>query len=79
MKTWITVPTSALDNLDYSVLKISNASSAPRNLAGDTALIKWEGDMPAEVAAINDKSDPMNHEQALALLQTQAWLDSEVI
>lgn len=79
MKTWITVPVSELDSIDYSQLKITSAESAPKNLAGDTALIKWDGDMPSSIAAIQNKSETMTHEQAIALLQTAAWYDSEVI
>lgn len=79
MKKWITVPANELDNINYADTRITNAGSAPKNLAGDTALIKWVGDMPSSISAITGKSEVMTHEQAIALLQSDAWYDSEVI
>jgi len=73
MKTWITIPASELNSLDYSKLAITNAETAPRNIAGDIALIKWYGDMPAEVANIVDKGAELDHDAALALVRTTEW------
>ena len=79
MKTWITVPTSALDSVDFDQLRNTNAKTTPKNIAGDTALIKWWGDMPSSVAGIPGKGDELDHAGALALLATDAWTNSEVI
>jgi hypothetical protein len=73
MKTWITIPVDELTNLDYSKLAITNADSAPRNVAGDTALIKWYGDMPSEVNAISNRGTPLSHTDAIALMRSTQW------
>lgn len=73
MKTWITIPVENLNDLDYSVLKITNAESAPRNIAGDTALIKWIGDMPETVSVIAGKGDPLDYDGAKTLLDSSEW------
>lgn len=72
-KKWITVPSSELTNIDFANLAITNAETAPKNLAGDTALIKWYGDMPADVASISGKGTELDHAGALALLNTSEW------
>jgi hypothetical protein len=73
MKKWITIPASALDSLDYSKLAVTNAETTPKNIAGDTALIKWYGDMPTEVASIDGKGETIDHGAALALLRSAEW------
>lgn len=75
MKKWITIPVADLDSLDYSKLAITNAASAPRNIAGDTALIKWRGDMPSEVAAISGKGTELDHAAALTLVRSAEWAE----
>jgi hypothetical protein len=79
MKTWITIPVSELPNVDFSQTRNTNADSAPKNLAGDSALIKFTGDMPSSIAGITSKGTTLDHAGALALLATDAWTDSEVI
>lgn len=73
MKTWITIPTTELGNIDYSNLAITNADSAPKNRAGDTALIKWYGDMPNDIANISNIGTELTHDQAMALLNSAEW------
>jgi len=79
MKSFITIPADQLQNLDFAQLKITNADSAPLNKAGDTALIKWTGDMPDTVANITDKGSVLDHESAMALLITAEWMPEELV
>jgi hypothetical protein len=73
MKTWITIPVSELPNVDWRQTRNTNADTVPRNLAGDSALIKWTGDMPDSIAGIANKGETLDHSGALALLATEAW------
>lgn len=73
MKTWITIPVSELPNVDWSQTRNTSADSVPRNVAGDSALIKWSGDMPSSIAGIASKGATLDHAGALALLATEAW------
>jgi hypothetical protein len=72
-KTWITIPASALDSVDWSQTRNTNVESTPKNVAGDTALVKWVGDMPDSITAISGKGETLDHVGALALLATEAW------
>lgn len=78
MKKWITVPSSELTNIDYNNLALTDPSTTPKNLAGDTALIKWRGDMPADVASISGKGTELDHAGAIALLNTSEWKEELV-
>jgi len=40
------VDTSELSGLDYNELKTTSALTARQNLAGDEAVVSWEGTMP---------------------------------
>lgn len=77
MKSYTTIPLSELHNLDYSQLKITSADTAPLNVAKDTALIKWIGDMPSSVIAISTKGETLDYAGALALLSTPEWQSEE--
>jgi len=75
MKTWATIATEHLSSLDYTKLAMRDAASTPKSVAGDTALIKWYGDTPSEVAALSHTT--MNHQEALELLSSAPWLPQE--
>jgi hypothetical protein len=79
MKTWITVPVSELPNVDWSQTRNTSENTVPRNVAGDTALVKFTGDMPSSISSISGKGAELDHAGAIALLATEAWTDSEVI
>lgn len=72
-KHYVTIPTSALGSIDWSQTR-NTPNAIPKNIAGDTALIKWTGDMPDSIAGIADKGETLDHAGALALLVTDEWL-----
>jgi len=76
-KTYCTIPVFELDNVNFSATLITSANTTPRNVAGDTALVKWSGDMPSSIAGITSKGSILDHAGALELLATDAWTDSE--
>lgn len=77
MKTWITIPVSELPNVDWSQTRNTSADSTPKNIARDTALVKWIGDMPSSIANISNKGAELDHAGALALLKTPEWYVEE--
>ena len=44
------VNTSELSNLDYNELKTTSAQLARQNLAGDEAIVSWEGVTPSTLS-----------------------------
>ena len=77
MKSWITIPVSELPNVDWNQTRNTSADSVPRNRAGDSALVKWVGDMPSSIAAISNKGETLDHGGAVALLKTPEWYAEE--
>ena len=74
-KTYCTIPTGELGSVDFAQTSMTNALSVPRNLTGDSALIKWQGDMPASLNSITGKSETMTQAQATALLRSAEWAE----
>ena len=80
---WILVSPSDLPNIDYSEICETSIETTQTNLAGDTALIKWDSSIydrlrqptiPASVAAINHLSDVMGHEEIKSEL-SDGWYE----
>lgn len=72
MKKWITVPTAELDLIDLDQILYDDIAGIPTNVAGDTALVKWYGDLPSSVASIATGSE-LTQEQAISLLRSEEW------
>lgn len=72
-KTYITIPVSSLDGVDFDQLITTDASSATKNTARDTAIVKWRGTMPQTIADIALRGTPMTYEQVCDLLNTAEW------
>jgi hypothetical protein len=78
-KTWITVAVSELGSIDFGQTLINNADTAPKNIAGTLALIKWAGDMPSSISSLTTKSSEITYEQALDLLGTADWINGGML
>lgn len=80
MKTYLTISTTELHSVDFSDvnIRITNAETAPKTVAGDRALIKYVGSEPVSIQKLTTKSDPLTHAQALALLATPEWTPEEL-
>jgi len=72
-KTYITIPVSELSNVNWSQVLNNDAANTKRNIAGDTAIVKWSGDMPSSIAAITGKGDALDYDSVLSLIQTPEW------
>ena len=49
-RKYIIVNTSELSSLNYNELKTTSASTARKNLAGDKALVSYEGTTPSSLS-----------------------------
>lgn len=75
-KTYITIPSNELSNIDFANLAMTSPASTPKNIAGDTALIKWYDNMPADVSGISGKGNELTQDQAIALLRSADWAEN---
>ena len=59
---WVLISPSDLVNIDFSEICETSIDTVSINIAGDKAFVKWDGDMPANVAALTHLSAVMDHD-----------------
>ena len=64
-----------VDTIDFSEVMETSADTLRNNLANTQSFVKYEGDVPASVAALTTKSQQYTHEEILALLAGTEWTD----
>jgi hypothetical protein len=64
-----------VDTIDFSEVMETSADTLRKNLANTQSFVKYEGDMPASIAALTTKSQEYSHEEILALLAGTDWTD----
>jgi len=64
-----------VDTIDFSEVMETSADTLRKNLADTQSFVKYEGDMPASVAALTTKSQEYTHEEILTLLAGTDWTD----
>jgi hypothetical protein len=64
-----------VDTIDFSEVMETSADTLRKNLANTQSFVKYEGDMPASVAALTTKSQEYTHAEILALLAGADWTD----
>ena len=64
-----------VDTIDFSEVLETSADTLRKNLANTQSFVKYEGDMPASVAALTTRSQQYTHEEILALLAGADWTD----
>ena len=61
---WVLVSPADLENIDYSEICETSIATTRINVAGDLAVVKWDGPtMPASVATVTSLSAVLTHEQ----------------
>ena len=71
---WVIIPVTELDNVDFSQVCETSIDTVRKSVDGTQTFVKWDGhDMPATVAALQNKSEVYSHEEILAILATEAW------
>lgn len=65
-----------LDQIAFDQVLETSAETVRRSVDGTKTFVKYEGDMPASVAALTTKSAPYTHEEILAILNAPEWTDS---
>jgi hypothetical protein len=77
-RRYVIIPTSELENVDFNEVMQTSAESTRRSLDGTLALLKYEGEQPASVAAIDGKSEEYTYETIFQIIETPAW-EEEIV
>ena len=73
--TYVTLDTSEADQLDFSQIEQTSIETLRLSVDGTQTIVKWlsENGVPSSVAALTTKGAYMTHDEALALMSTEAW------
>jgi hypothetical protein len=63
--------------IDFSEVMETSADTLRKNLADTQSFVKYEGDMPASIAALTTRSEEYTHGQILAILAGSDWTPTE--
>ena len=72
MRTYVIVNTTDLELLDYDQLLTTSDETATRNIKGDKAIVKYEGDMPSTIDELTTKTIH-THEEILVIVNSDEW------
>jgi hypothetical protein len=72
-RRYVTFAVTELDQIDFDQVLETSAETVRRSVDGTQTFVKYEGDMPATVAALSTKSEPYTHDEILAILNTAEW------
>jgi hypothetical protein len=71
-RTYVIVNTSDLELLDYGQLLTTSSETTIRNLKGDKAIVKYQGDMPSTIDELTTKTIH-THEEILVIVNSDEW------
>jgi hypothetical protein len=70
---YVTFAVTELNQIDFDQVLETSAETVRLSIDGTETFVKYEGDMPATVAALSTKSEPYTHDEILAILNTAEW------
>ena len=73
--TYVTLDVSEVDELDFSQIEQTSIDTLRISADGTETVVKWitANGVPSSVAALTTKGPYMTHDEALALMSTEAW------
>ena len=74
---YVIIPYSEVDIIDFDQVLETAANTVRKSLDDTKTFVKYEGDMPSSVTAVEGKSQEYSYEEILAILATEEWTSSE--
>jgi len=74
-RTYVVFDLTEVDNLDFREVAETSRQTLRNNLANTQSFVKYQGDMPPSIAALNTRSKPYTHTEMLGLLDSAQWTD----
>jgi len=72
MITYVIVNTLDLASLDYSQILTTSVETTIRNIIGDKAIVKYQGDMPSTISSLSDKT-LYTHKEIIPIVKSSEW------
>ena len=70
---YVIIPYSEVDTIDFDQVLETAANTVRKSLDDTKTFVKYEGDMPSSVTAVEGKSQEYSHEEILEILATDKW------
>ena len=74
---YVIIPYGEVSTIDFDQILETNASTVRKSIDGTKTFIKYKGEMPSSVVAVENKSQEYGYEEILEILHTTEWLPSE--
>jgi len=74
---FVIIPYSEVNTIDFDQVLETAVNTVRRSVDGSKTFVKYEGDIPSSVAAVEDKSQAYTYEEILAILATEEWTPSD--
>ena len=75
---YVIIPYSSVDSVDFGEVMETSRDAVRRSVSGNLTLVKYRGDMPASVLAIENHSPEYSHAEIMELMATPVWSSPEV-
>ena len=72
-RQYVIFSTSELSTIDFTQVMESSADTVRKSADGTKTFVKWEGEPPACVEALETKGEYLTHEEILAELSSEEW------
>jgi hypothetical protein len=72
-RKYVIIPASELSNIDFNEVLETAPDTCRYSVDAQNTFVKYEGDMPASVAAISGKSQECTHAEILSILAGEEW------
>ena len=74
-RKYVVIDASDLDNVDFNEVLETGKETCILSLDGSKSFIKYEGEMPSSVSALNNKSEEYTHTQILDITSSNEWVE----
>ena len=71
---YIIIPYSEVNVVDFDQVIETSISTVRQSVDGTKTFVKYEGDMPSSVTAVEGRSQAYSHEEILEILTTAEWV-----
>ena len=71
---YVIIPYSEVDIIDFDQVLETAANTVRKSLDDTKTFVKYEGDMPSSVTAVEGKSQEYSYEEILEILATEEWV-----
>ena len=77
-RNYLIIQSSELDNVDFSQVLETSASTVRKSIDTTKTFIKWDGDTtPACVSSLTNTEGPYTKDQITTILNTDVWTSEE--